>query len=312
MADFFDLGLLRWLEGLRNPVLDAVMQFFTFFGEELLFMVVALVFLWCIDKWKGYYLLSVGFVGTILSQFLKLWFRIPRPWVKDPNFTIVESARADAGGYSFPSGHTQSAVGTYGGIARFAKQRWLRIVAIVLAALVCLSRLYLGVHTLADVSVAAVLAILLVLVLYPIFSGMEKHPNRMYGLIVAFLVMALGYLLFVKLYHFPAEAYNENYYEGLKNAYSLSGALLGLLIAYPMEQRFIRYDTHAPLPGQILKVALGLLGALAIKEGLKPLLNLFWEGYWFPNAIRYCVLVIFAGAIWPLTFKYFAKIGKSR
>ena len=50
--------------------------------------------------------MTVGFFGTLVNQFLKLVCRVPRPWVRDPNFTIVEAARADATGYSFPSGHT--------------------------------------------------------------------------------------------------------------------------------------------------------------------------------------------------------------
>ena len=74
------------------------MQFFTLFGEELLFMVLALAVYWCVSKEEGYYLLFVGFLGTIVNQFLKLLFRIPRPWVRDPNFTIVESARSGATG----------------------------------------------------------------------------------------------------------------------------------------------------------------------------------------------------------------------
>ena len=36
------MGFLYWLESIRNPVLDVLMQFFTLFGEELLFMVLAL------------------------------------------------------------------------------------------------------------------------------------------------------------------------------------------------------------------------------------------------------------------------------
>ena len=47
---------------------------------------------------------------------MKLSFQIPRPWVLDPNFTIVEQAREAATGYSFPSGHSQSAVGTFGAL----------------------------------------------------------------------------------------------------------------------------------------------------------------------------------------------------
>ena len=106
------MSFLYWLESIRCPFLDAVMQAFTCFGEELAFLLLALTIFWCVSKEEGYYLLFVGFFGTVLNQFLKLLCRIPRPWVRDPDFTIVESARSGAGGYSFPSGHTQNAVGT--------------------------------------------------------------------------------------------------------------------------------------------------------------------------------------------------------
>ena len=124
------MPLLYWLESIRNPVLDSVMNVITKLGSEALFMVIALTVFWCVNKKEGYYLLFVGFLGTILNQFLKLLYQIPRPWVRDPKFTIVESARADATGYSFPSGHTQNAVGTLGGIARWQKQTWLRVACI--------------------------------------------------------------------------------------------------------------------------------------------------------------------------------------
>ena len=135
------MSFLYWLESIRCPFLDVVMQAFTCFGEELAFLLLALTIFWCVSKEEGYYLLFVGFFGTVLNQFLKLLCRIPRPWVRDPSFTIVESARSGAGGYSFPSGHTQNAVGTLGGIARWHKNRALRIVCIVLAALTAFSRM---------------------------------------------------------------------------------------------------------------------------------------------------------------------------
>ena len=92
------MSVLYWLESIRNPFLDALMQFFTYFGEELLFIVLALAVFWCVDKREGYYLLFVGFVGTILNQFLKLLCHIPRPWVKDPSFQPVKSALGGATG----------------------------------------------------------------------------------------------------------------------------------------------------------------------------------------------------------------------
>ena len=62
----------------------------TTLGEETAFLALALIFFWCIDKRRGYLLMAVGFAGTILNQFMKLWFRVPRPWVLDENFTILE------------------------------------------------------------------------------------------------------------------------------------------------------------------------------------------------------------------------------
>ena len=98
------MSFLYWLEGIRCPALDRFFSAVTYFGDEILFIVLALTVFWCVDKREGYYLFFIGFVGTIFNQFLKLAFRIARPWVKDPNFTIVESARAGAGGYSFQIG----------------------------------------------------------------------------------------------------------------------------------------------------------------------------------------------------------------
>ncbi len=115
------MSFLYWLESIRCPFLDAVMQAFTCFGEELAFLLLALTIFWCVSKEEGYYLLFVGFFGTVLNQFLKLLCRIPRP-VRDPSHRSWRAqARSGAGGYSFPSGHTQNAVGTLGGIARWHK-----------------------------------------------------------------------------------------------------------------------------------------------------------------------------------------------
>ena len=92
------MSFLYLLESIRNPVLDFFFSLITYCGDEIVFMAVGMIVFWCVSKKEGYYLLCVGFLGTVINQFLKMVCRIPRPWVKDPNFTIVESAREAASG----------------------------------------------------------------------------------------------------------------------------------------------------------------------------------------------------------------------
>ena len=96
------MEFLYFLEKIRSSLLNEIMLLITQLGEETAFLVVALVIFWCVDKRKGYFILAVGFIGTILNQFLKLWYRVPRPCVIYECFTIVEKAKTAASGYSFP------------------------------------------------------------------------------------------------------------------------------------------------------------------------------------------------------------------
>ena len=111
------MEFLYLLEKFRMPGLNELMLAVTTLGEETAFLVIGLIVFWCVDKQKGYYVMAAGFAGTMMSQIMKLSCRIPRPWVLDPQFSILEQAREAAAGYSFPSGHTQTAVGTFGCLA---------------------------------------------------------------------------------------------------------------------------------------------------------------------------------------------------
>lgn len=301
------MQLLYLLEKIRIPVLNEFMLAITTLGEETAFLVIALILFWCVDKYIGYYTLSVGFVGTLTNQFLKLLFRIPRPWVLDKNFTILEQAREAASGYSFPSGHTQSAVGTFGSIAYVTKNKIVRIVCIVIAALVAFSRMYIGVHTPADVAVSIAVALVLIFVFRPLV--LDKEHKRMPLLLGIMLLMAVGYLCFVEFYSFPQDIDPHNYESGLQNAYTLMGCLLGMLVVYWFDEKWLNFKTNAVWWAQIIKVVVGFVLVLVIKSGTKPQLNMLF-GEYFGRAIRYFLVVLFAGILWPMTFEWFAKLGK--
>ena len=301
------MTFLHLLEGLRSPVLNDFFLMITELGGETAFLVLALIFFWCVDKRRGYYIMAVGFIGTIANQLLKLWFRIPRPWVRDESFTAVEAAKGDAGGYSFPSGHTQTSVGTFGSIAASAKNRIVQVICITLAVLVGFSRMYLGVHTPADVLVGAVMALALVLIVKPVvYRGGHKGMKI---LIVVMLAMAVGMLVYVEWNPAGFAADDVNYLSGLKNAYTMLGCLIGVSVVYLVDYRYLKFQTDAIWWVQIIKAVLGLGVVLAVKEGLRAPLEALMPVY-PARAVRYFLIVIAAGIVWPATFKWFGKIGK--
>ena len=304
------MSFLHFLEGLRTPFFDTLFGYITMLGEETFFIVAGMVFFWCINKRWGYYLLTVGLTGTVLNQFLKLIFRIPRPWVRDPSLTIVNGSTEAATGYSFPSGHTQAAVGVYGGIARWSKNIWVRVSGIVICALVAFSRMYLGVHTPADVAISTLLAVVLVFSFYPIVMQAAHNPKGMRILLAAMTAFSIIYLVFVNIYKFPADTDAENLAHGIKTSYTMLGCILGLWLSFEMDERFIRFETKSVWWVQLIKLAVGFGLVMAIKSGLKqPLYAILGEGY-FADGLRYFLMTAFAGCVWPITFKYFNKLSK--
>ncbi len=304
------MELLYALESIRTPFFDKLMGLVTNLGGEAVFIVAAIIVFWCLNKSCGYYMMTVGFAGTIINQFLKLWFRIPRPWVKDPNFTIVESARAEATGYSFPSGHTQNAFAVFGAPARFFKNTALRIIFILLIALTAFSRMYVGVHTPLDVGVSIIVGTILVFVIYPFFRDMDKSPKKVYIIFSIFIVLAAAFVAFVELYDFPADIDAENYASGLKNAYMILFCAIGLMLTFFIDTKYVHFPTQTVWWAQIIKVVVGLAILLALKSVLKaPLLALF-GGHSIAHGVRYFIVILFAGIVWPMTFKFFAKLGK--
>jgi undecaprenyl-diphosphatase len=302
-SGFFNwlMDMLRSIAGIRTPFLNGIMSAITVLGQEMAFIVIGLVILWCVDKKFGYRFLFMYMAGTALNQFLKAIFMIPRPWVIDPEFEIVESARAGASGWSFPSGHTQAAVIMYGGAAHRIGRKWAIALACVTAALVGFSRMYLGVHTLLDVGVSIVTGIAVIVFTNLLFNkvGDGYKPYAIASGVVA--LVSLGLIVFIMTV--TRDALDEGQ---VKDACVLFGTAFGLFSGSYVEKRFVNFDTKARWWVQIVKAVVGIAIILGLRVGLKSVLGLISASP-LMDCVRYFVMSFVAIAVYPLFFKLFRK-----
>lgn len=305
------MQFLRFLESIRTGIGDFFFATVTHLGEETFFLALAILFFWCINKKQGYYILITGLVGTVVNQWLKIICRIPRPWILDSHFKPVGDAVAEATGYSFPSGHTQNVAGTWGCIGRYNKHKWVKITAVTVILLVSFSRMYLGVHTPLDVAASLGISALLVFGLYFVFRDEKSMNKLMPWVVIGSLVLTVAFIIYVSLLSesdFTSVADLANLGSARKNAATLTGCLVGLALVYPLDRFCIKFETKGRWYAQVIKFAVGVGIVLGIKAGLSsPLVSLFGNEY-VARAVRYFLIVAFAGSVWPLTFKYFEKL----
>ncbi len=151
----FDDAVLRWMQRHQTPLFERLMVEVTMLGTWIVVLSivgVAALFLWLTRHKYSATLLLVATAGGIgLNNILKVGFSRPRPQIFEWGTTASSS--------SFPSGHAMSATVVYGTVAyllaRLQKHGWARaltlLFAVVMIALICLTRLYLGVHYPSDV-----------------------------------------------------------------------------------------------------------------------------------------------------------------
>jgi undecaprenyl-diphosphatase len=171
--------------------------------------------------------------------------------------------------------------------------------------------MYLGVHTPLDVLVSLGIGALLILFVYPLIEKALDSKRGAWWLLGTMLVLSVGFVLLTELY-FPtiAEIDPHNLASGQKNAYTMLGCSLAILPVFALDRHKIKFETDAPLLGQILKLVLGAAIAFAIKELLRSPLEALFAGHLIARALRYFLIVLFAGTLWPMTFPFFARLGK--
>lgn len=293
------MEFLKILADIRTPFGEQFFQFVTYFGQEILLLGIICILYWCVNKQIAYQTGLSFMISGLCMQNLKITFRVPRPWVLDPGFKAVESAVPAATGFSFPSGHTQSATSVYSTFAFSAKKIWLKVLFVLLFLGVGFSRMYLGVHTPKDVLTGIALALViscLVQRFIPKLKGTKKE-NAIVSLLL-FIISVASILYAYILFH---QGIIEQHFAA--DCFKAAGASLAFAVGWYVERTYIRFETAASMRGQILKFVIGIAVTVVLKIGLKALLGTGLIAY----LAQYFLVVTWIVTIYPMFFKKFTK-----
>ena len=154
-----EFWILDGIQKLRTPAVDVLMPFITRFGNGGVIWIVLTVILLLIPKTrKTGLILGAALIldGIFCNLFLKNLVRRIRPCDINDAVRLLIPYPSD---YSFPSGHTAVSFAAASALY-FAGEKYLWKAALVLAAFIAFSRMYLYVHYPTDILGGALLGIL--------------------------------------------------------------------------------------------------------------------------------------------------------
>ncbi len=203
----FQTEINHYFQSFASDGLTAFMRFITTLGYMEFFMLFLIILLLAINFKKAFLMFMVLIWTGAITFFFKDYFDLPRPFHVDnsvqrldkqlpgdaafdfskrgatsfwgglPADVLVATRAAEGVENGFPSGHTSIAIAFWGALAFLFRKRWVTLLCASLMLLVPLSRIYLGVHFLADVIGGLVLGAVALAAFYFIILKPDKLSN---------------------------------------------------------------------------------------------------------------------------------------
>ena len=174
MITQIDFQILEFFEEHASPALDFFFSLITKFGDHGIFWLALTIVLLCFKKTRtcGAMMAISLFIGFLVGNIvLKNIIARPRPFIQDP-VLMGKLIISPPSGYSCPSGHTLASFEC--AVAIFMNNKKWGAAALVLAALIGISRNYLLVHFPSDVLFGLVLGVASAIAAYFIFNKLIK------------------------------------------------------------------------------------------------------------------------------------------
>ena len=219
----YQLNILMYLQSIRNELLTSIFTFFTICTEVPVITILTGLLYWCINKKAGQRTLFALCGSLNINVGIKNFVKMARPI----GVNGLESLRVEtATGYSFPSGHTQTATTFWTSIIYLFRKTWIFIIGILMILGAGISRLYLGVHWPMDVIVGWGLGIVFSILFIKLFNYVDDSKNYyiLVGLMIIFGVCT--------------------YFIGGEDLYKMFGLYTGFVLGYMVEDTYINFSTE--------------------------------------------------------------------
>ena len=290
-----DLEIVKIIQQLRNPVFDWLFYIITQIGDQYFFIALVAVIYWTVNKKYAHKFVFTFMLTAIVNTGIKEIVQRIRPFYYDG---IQTEPRWETSGYSFPSGHSQAA-GALGymayDVSKKLSKKWIWYIGIAIMVLVPFSRVYLGQHFLSDVIVGVTLSFILAHYIFKLVDKMGDNEHIYTLMLAPLFVLSLFFV--------------QN-----SDLYVAAGGFVGFAVGYYLEKQYVQYDVKTDFWKQVLKVVIGLVIAIALKEGLKLVLPYSIDEEFNPTTLdlifdffRYLLIGVWAAVGAPLVFKYVFK-----
>ena len=254
------LKINLFLQSISSPFWDFIFITISNLITDIPLVITLCVIYWCINKEKG---IKIGFIllnGMQFNFIIKDIFKVERPYVK--NSKIINKDIEYGYGYSFPSNHSQISSSFLFSFARYFSISKVFIPSLILVLMICFSRVYLGVHSILDVSVGFILGITFVKVLGNIIDKIIE--SKKYYLAFLFLILGI-----IGMFVFKNE-----------DSFKITSIYFGFLTGFLIENKYIDYKIPQKTKYKVINFIIGISGIALIYIFSPDILKYFLIGLW--------------------------------
>ncbi|MBE7029108.1 MAG: phosphatase PAP2 family protein [Ruminococcaceae bacterium] len=254
------LKINLFLQSISSPFWDFIFITISNLITDIPLVITLCVIYWCINKEKG---IKIGFIllnGMQFNFIIKDIFKVERPYVK--NSKIINKDIEYGYGYSFPSNHSQISSSFLFSFARYFNISKVFIPSLILVLMICFSRVYLGVHSILDVSVGFILGITFVKVLGNIIDKIIE--SKKYYLAFLFLILGI-----IGMFVFKNE-----------DSFKITSIYFGFLTGFLIENKYIDYKIPQKTKYKVINLIIGISGIALIYIFSPDILKYFLIGLW--------------------------------